>query len=537
MAASSNEVEIVVKTKDQATGTGRRIARDMAGHGDKAGRDYSRRLSGGIRTGFGPIRGMVRGFGSSLIPLIAGAGLLASGKAMRDLGIRITDLDKKADAVFGGQLPVVRRWAEANKRAFGLTRRETVGLAANFADLLKPMGFTAQQATSMSTRVLDLSGALSKWSGGTRSAAEVSEVLSSAMLGEREALKGLGIAISEADVQARLAAKGQQDLTGAAREQAEAVATMELILAKSTDAQKAWADGGKAAAESQRSLGVTVGELKEALAVGLRPVIASMVEWLGTTLPGALANAAQWWGSNKAAVKGLADVLRSTFMPAASDAKGQVDGLAASGMKLKDVLSFLTEAFLRAMLVWLRAETVIGDLLRGIALLIMGGGQAVNVMDRMRGGAGTAGDAMVAFGRDLNNLAKRNLQDIQQAARNAQRAIDAMHGKTLHITTVWSGVAPPRVGSSGRTSPFGVGQHGGIVRRPTMALLGEAGPEAVVPLDRAPGNSPLPGRAGGGGPLVIHLHVGGREIAQVLIDPFRREIRSLGGNVQAALGS
>ena len=30
-------------------------------------------------------------------------------------------------------------------------------------------------------------------------------------------------------------------------------------------------------------------------------------------------------------------------------------------------------------------------------------------------------------------------------------------------------------------------QHGGIVTEPTLALIGEAGPEAVVPLDRAGG--------------------------------------------------
>lgn len=48
--------------------------------------------------------------------------------------------------------------------------------------------------------------------------------------------------------------------------------------------------------------------------------------------------------------------------------------------------------------------------------------------------------------------------------------------------------------------PNYVGATGGIVTRPTLATIGEAGPEAVVPLDRAPGASPLPtGRTSGGG--------------------------------------
>ena len=39
--------------------------------------------------------------------------------------------------------------------------------------------------------------------------------------------------------------------------------------------------------------------------------------------------------------------------------------------------------------------------------------------------------------------------------------------------------------------------HGGIVRRPTLALVGESGPEAVVPLSR--------GGGGLGGSVVVNV--------------------------------
>jgi hypothetical protein len=45
-----------------------------------------------------------------------------------------------------------------------------------------------------------------------------------------------------------------------------------------------------------------------------------------------------------------------------------------------------------------------------------------------------------------------------------------------------------------RSVPNAVGAKGGIVTRPTPVVIGEAGDEAVVPLDRMPGASPLPGR-------------------------------------------
>ncbi len=44
---------------------------------------------------------------------------------------------------------------------------------------------------------------------------------------------------------------------------------------------------------------------------------------------------------------------------------------------------------------------------------------------------------------------------------------------------------------------IGFGARGAIIRRPTMALIGEAGPEALVPLDKTRGNGELPRGIGG----------------------------------------
>lgn len=200
-------------------------------------------------------------------------------------------MDVKAKTVFQEQLPMMQNWAEENRKAFGASSREVVQMGANLADLLKPMGFTSDQAANMSKEILDLSGALARWTGGTRTAAEVSDILADAMLGETDGLKGLGIAISAADVEARLAAKGQKELEGAALAQAEAVAVQELIMEKSTDAQKAWADGGKAAAEAQNSATSNLAETTERLAQAIQPAY----EWLVKFL----ADAVVWIEQNK----------------------------------------------------------------------------------------------------------------------------------------------------------------------------------------------------------------------------------------------
>lgn len=72
-----------------------------------------------------------------------------------------------------------------------------------------------------------------------------------------------------------------------------------------------------------------------------------------------------------------------------------------------------------------------------------------------------------------------------------------------------------------------VGATGGVVTKPTLAIIGEAGPEAVVPLNRSPGSSPL--GVGGGGGVTVNLFASAimerdatRSIADTLIDMVRR---------------
>lgn len=203
----------------------------------------------------------VAGFGVAQVVAFAGEIL--------DVGIKLEGLRAKAKTVFEDQIGRVKEWASESAGAMGLTEDAAIGAGASIADLLKPMGFTAEAATDQTLKLLDLSAALSAWSAGAYDAAEVSQILTKAMLGEREQLKSLGISITEADVKARLLAKGQKELTGASLAQAKALATQELIFEKSTDAVRAWTDGSmdslKAANESKASWTEFGQGIKEAL--------------------------------------------------------------------------------------------------------------------------------------------------------------------------------------------------------------------------------------------------------------------------------
>jgi hypothetical protein len=238
------------------------------------------KLKVGAKGGFAAIKQNIGAFS------VASAGALAAfGGDVLAAGVSMEAMDAKAEVVFGDGIGRMQDWAKESAGALGLTERKAIDAGASIQDLLVPMGFARDEAQDMTLSLLDVSGALSAWSGGKRSVEEVSATLTKALLGEREELKALGISITEADVQTRLAEKGQKAFTGAALAQAKAIATQELIYEKSTDAQRAWSDGSmdatKNANEGKASFAAMGETLSEALypaVVALTPAIQDMAD-------------------------------------------------------------------------------------------------------------------------------------------------------------------------------------------------------------------------------------------------------------------
>lgn len=285
--------------KDNASKTFAKVGRSAQGLGNKLEGVSSRSSRtfakmGRAAQGFGRVLGKVAKVGAIGTAILGGA-MLAAAPTVMDMAANIELMGKKANTVFGSQIGKIKAWARENATAMGLTSREATGLAANFADLLIPMGFTRKEAAGMSTDVIGLSGALAEWSGGQRTAAEVSESLAKAMLGEREELKGLGISISEADVSARLMKKGQEELTGAALAQAEALATQELILEKSKDAQAAYAKGSGTLARKLAEGRAGLKSFGETLLVAVTPALKGLADWLSGTVMPKLQTFADWF--------------------------------------------------------------------------------------------------------------------------------------------------------------------------------------------------------------------------------------------------
>lgn len=265
-----------------------------------------KRLDGMLKQHRDAVRGVEQGWNvaksgmASFIGVAAGAftvdAIIGYGRELLGTATNLELLEKKARIVFGEALPQVTAAAQENARAMGLTNSEYISAAANIQDLLVPMGFQRDQAAEISTGLVDLSGALAEWSGGTKTAAEVSDILAKSLLGERDALNSLGIDIKQAEVDAELLARGMDKLTGEAKKQAESMVTLDLIYRKSTDAQTAFANGSDSMARRQAENSARLTEAWEKLANSFIPLFedfarvasdtAEAVGWIADSLEG-----------------------------------------------------------------------------------------------------------------------------------------------------------------------------------------------------------------------------------------------------------
>lgn len=432
---------------------------------------------------------------------VAALGMAAAGAAVGAVGLKLFDhgaqleaMGNKAATVFGDQIGTVKKWAKANAAGMGLTSREVMGLAANFGDLLIPMGFTRKQATKMSTDVVGLAGALSQWSGGTVTAANAADILAKAMLGERDGLKALGISITDNDVKSRLLKNGTDKLTGAALEQAKATATQQLIFEKSTDAQAAYKEGGNKLLTAQNALKSKMRELYDEAAVRLIPVFTRLSTWVVDKVIPALE---RMWKEHAPAVKeAFADVKRTIEEnePAIRDllkAFGEVakfvvtqaiPALVDLGSKVVTSLLAIRNAGYEVQKAVL---TMVGGMLDSFGVVFRALARIPGpFQDNFKAAARAVDGAKAqvdALKTAIDVAAKPKTVKVnakvigREAARDLRKAIENIKSKTVTVTVVQT-----QLNNIGKV-PYGKRAHGGPVLAGRPYLVGERGPEMIVP--------------------------------------------------------
>lgn len=179
----------------------------------------------------------------------------------------------KYGVVFGDLGDESEKAAKQFADAFDLAGASAKSMLSNTGNLLQGMGATTDESLKMSVQVNTLASDLASFTNNQGGAQAASDALTKALLGERESMKTLGIAILESDVLLRVAQNGQKDATGTALKLAKAEATLQLITEQSKNAIGDYARTQNSVANSQKRAAESTKELQVALGTALNPVL------------------------------------------------------------------------------------------------------------------------------------------------------------------------------------------------------------------------------------------------------------------------
>ena len=230
-----------------------------------------------------------KGFGDMFKAVVTGQAVLDLAKkgfslltsAIKD-SIRISteaqEVISKYDVVFSDMGDASEEAAQRFADSFDLAGATAKEMLSNTGNLLQGMGATREESLRLSLQVNTLAGDLASFTNNAGGSKVASEALTKALLGEREQMKTLGIAILETDVQARVAKNGQNELQGTALKLARAQATLQLITEQSKNAIGDYARTQDSSSNIQKRAAESTKELQIAVGTALNPAVTIMAD-------------------------------------------------------------------------------------------------------------------------------------------------------------------------------------------------------------------------------------------------------------------
>lgn len=193
--------------------------------------------------------------------------------AARDLERNLNALD----SVFGALSPQMEAFAKQGVN-IGLSQIEAAKSSTFLGSVLKQAGFSMDVVASQTQNLVGLASDLAVTYGY-----DVSEALSgmtALFRGEYDPIEKFGVAMKQSEVNAVLAANGQDKLAGAARRSAEQQARLALLYQRTQDAQGAFKEGAGTLFVEQQKLQAIFNNLQAEVGQALIPALVKVAEAL-----------------------------------------------------------------------------------------------------------------------------------------------------------------------------------------------------------------------------------------------------------------
>ena len=139
--------------------------------------------------------------------------VVAAGGAMIKLASDMQETMNKVEVSFGKSTQTVLDWSKTSIKSMGLAQQTALDSAALYGDMATGMGFAQAQAAEMATSLTQLGADLASFKNISNDMAQTA--LKSIFTGETESLKGLGIVMTEVNLQQYGLANGMLKMVAA----------------------------------------------------------------------------------------------------------------------------------------------------------------------------------------------------------------------------------------------------------------------------------------------------------------------------------
>lgn len=517
---------------------------------------------------------------------IAGAGALAFSAIQdaADLGETLS----KVGVLFGDNAAEIEKFAGSAARSLGLTKQAALDGAATFATFGRSAGLTGKDLSGFSTEFVTLAGDLASFNNTTPEQAIAA--IGSALRGEAEPLRKFGVLLDDATLRQKALELGIVSTTkDALTPQQKVLAAQAAIFEQTGAAQGDFERTSDSLANKQKILRAEFENVKTEIGAALVPAFTVLIDIVSEKILPAFKAFSDFVGGFGATIKkdGVSSAIGGAFdnavtylqtvaLPAISEALGKVGAalvawigprigpmLAALGEFIGKAATYLIEiAFPRlqdeliklgsALVDWI--EPRIPDLFKNLgkflasmtvyivtvivpALIETAGklaaaltGWVIQIAPEVIKGLGLMALEIIKIIPELaGKLGGRFLDLGESLGKSIGNGIISAINTTLDL------VANLALGPLGRLLPninipdIPKLANGGIVTGgATLAMIGEAGPEAVIPLNRL-------GNMGNTYSITVQAGVGDpREIGRQVVDAIKQFERTAGPVFQAA---
>lgn len=288
---------------DEASSVGNKIKSKL--------KDAFDNISGGLGESFagGLFAGISEGLAEFALEALEDIAreLVEFGKQSIELASNLQEVQNVVDVTFGSMSDAVNDFAKDALKTAGLSETMAKQFTGTFGAMAKSFGFTQSEALEMSTTLTQLAGDIASFYNISQD--EAFTKLQAVFTGETEALKELGIVMTETALNAYAMEKGIKKTTQQMSEQEKAALRYQFVLDKLSDAsgdfartQGEWANQTRLLAGQWEQFSTEVGE-------GLISMFEPGVQFLNSTLMPVLTNVGKVIGTIGKIIGTVLDVL------------------------------------------------------------------------------------------------------------------------------------------------------------------------------------------------------------------------------------